>query len=359
MKIISTTPYDDVLERLSPGPQSMRGFDDDYTDIVAYIIRCTHKIWEEKQTGLIDTHYSEDAFIHTPGGDIVGAKTVLANTVQQLALFPDRRLFPEDVIWSGNDIDGFYSSHRIRSTAHHQGFSVYGAPTGKRLTYRVIADCIVKENKIVEEWLVRDDLSIIRQIGLDEHEFVAKLVSMMPEQFSIAGGERSAEQQSSPELSLPATDGFDVEDFVKRVWHHAWNLRMFDSFVDAYISTIQCHSASGRELFGHDDIIQFAIDWLACFPDGQMRFDHFCALGDDEIGYRTSLRWTFTGTHTGYGIYGKPSGKPVKIMGITQAYVHDRKVLEEWTVFDELNILCQLFVPEELDPLPEDNEVNM
>jgi hypothetical protein len=27
--------------------QSMRGFDEDYVDIVDYIVRCTHKIWEE------------------------------------------------------------------------------------------------------------------------------------------------------------------------------------------------------------------------------------------------------------------------------------------------------------------------
>jgi predicted ester cyclase len=336
----------------------MHGFDDDYTDIVAYIIRCTYKIWEEKQIGLIATHYAEDAVIHTPGADIVGAKAVLANTVQQLSLFPDRRLFPEDVIWAGNDEDGFYSSHRIRSTAHHQGLSIYGPPTGRPLKYRVIADCAVKENKIVEEWLVRDDLSIIRQIGLDEHEFVAKLVSMMPEKFSIVEGAQAYGQHSIPDLPPQATDGFDVEAFIKRAWHHAWNLRMFESFVDAYISTIPCHLASGRELFGHNDMIQFAIDWLACFPDGQMHFDHFCALGDEQKGYRTSLRWTFTGTHTGYGIYGKPSGKSVKIMGITQAYVHGGKILEEWTVFDELNMLCQLFVPEESTSLAEYKEVN-
>jgi hypothetical protein len=27
--------------------QSMRGFDECYTDIVDYIVRCTHKIWDD------------------------------------------------------------------------------------------------------------------------------------------------------------------------------------------------------------------------------------------------------------------------------------------------------------------------
>jgi predicted ester cyclase len=365
MKSISPTPYDDVLARLSPGPQSMRGFDEDYTDIVAYIIRCTYKIWEERQIGLINTHYAQDAVIHTPAGDIIGAQAVVANTVQTLALFPDRQLFPEDVIWAGDDENGFYSSHRILSSVHHQGYSLYGPPTGKRLRYRGIADCVVKDNLIVEEWLVRDDLSIVRQIGLDEREYVAKLVALAPAALPAARPEQYAtgeqekriigkrakpgENSLAPEAALKKGEGFDVEYFIKRAWHDAWNRRMFDSLAEAYLSTVHCHSASGRELFGHADLIQFAIDWLACFPDGQMHFDHFCALGDDEKGYRTSLRWTFTGTHTGFGIYGEPGGKPVKIMGITHASVHAGKIIEEWTVFNELDVLCQLYVAEQMD----------
>jgi predicted ester cyclase len=328
----------------------MRGFDSDYSDIVAYIIRCTYKIWEEKQVGLIHSHYSEDAIIHTASGDILGAKAVLANTTQQLSLLPDRRLFPEDVIWTGNDQDGFYSSHRIMSTAHQLGYSLYGAPTGKRLKYRVIADCVVKENKIVEEWLVRDDLSIIRQIGLDEHAYAAKLVTIAPEKYAARAQAPASSIPSTPEQSRRDQAGFYIEDFIKQTWHDVWNRRMFNRCVDAYLSTVHCHSASGRELFGHGDIIQFVIDWLACFPDGQMVCDHFCAVGNEDRGYRTAMRWTFSGNHTGYGIYGAPSGRPVRIMGITQAIVQAGKIIEEWTIFDELNILCQLYVPEVITP---------
>ena len=32
---------------------AMRGFEDDYPDIVDYIIRITHRIWEEKEVGYI------------------------------------------------------------------------------------------------------------------------------------------------------------------------------------------------------------------------------------------------------------------------------------------------------------------
>ena len=359
-KNISDTANHDIPNQLSPetNRQSMRGFDDDYANIVDYIIKCTHKIWEQRQIGLIYTHYLNNAQIHTPSGDIYGSDQVVANTIQTLDLFPDRRLFADDVIWAGNDVDGFYTSHRITSTAHHRGYGIYGPPTGKKLCYRVIADCIVLENRIREEWLVRDDLSIIRQIGLDEHEFAAKLVSLNPDRFTAADIHTPIEQgkgQLPPDEIPPVeSDEFNIEDFVKRAWHDVWNRRMFGKIFESYAQTHHCHSATGRELYGHDELLQFVINGLACFPDGSMSFDHFCALGSDEIGYRTALRWTFTGTHRGYGVYGTPTGKPVQIMGITQQHVQGGKFVEEWTVFDEMNILCQLYVPEEPESLEED-----
>lgn len=337
------TPYYDVYQRIDPGPQSMKGFDPDYENIVDYIIGCTYKIWEEKKIGLIASHYGDEAIVRTPGGEVVGVETVIANTVQALSLMPDRRLFPEDVVWTGNDVEGFLSSHRIMSTAHHQGYGIYGPPTGNRLTYRGIADCLVKENKVVEEWLVRDNLDIILQMDLDGVEFAKKLVSAMPDHYYDA----VPDTRPAPAPPVKQQEGFDPEFFIKDTWHTVWNLRRFDQIKQAYISTIHCHSSGGRALFGHDDLIQFAIDWLACFPDAKLHFEHFCALGDEQSGYRTSLRWTLSGTHTGIGLYGDPSGKPVTIMGITQARIENGLIVEEWTVFDELNILCQLHIPEE------------
>ena len=114
----------DINVTMNPGSekrQGMRGFDADYVDIVDYIVRCTHKIWEEKQVGLIYTHYAYNALVHGTRGDSYGVESVVAGTVQTLAMFPDRRLFADDVIWSGDDETGYYTSHRITSTAHHRG----------------------------------------------------------------------------------------------------------------------------------------------------------------------------------------------------------------------------------------------
>ena len=43
--------------------QSMRGFEPGYVNIVDYIIRITHRIWEEKDIGYIYDTYSHDCTV--------------------------------------------------------------------------------------------------------------------------------------------------------------------------------------------------------------------------------------------------------------------------------------------------------
>ena len=50
----------DGRERVQP----MRGFDPIYTDIVDYIVRCTHRIWDERDVGLIYTHYTHNPYVY-------------------------------------------------------------------------------------------------------------------------------------------------------------------------------------------------------------------------------------------------------------------------------------------------------
>jgi predicted ester cyclase len=51
------------------------------------------------------------------------------------------------------------------------------------------------------------------------------------------------------------------------------------------------------------------------------------------------------GTHQGPGLYGEPTGKRVSIMGISHYHLKNGKFVEEWTVFDEIAVLKQLYTP--------------
>ncbi len=114
----------DSSRLLAPGPQRrqpLQGFDEDYVDIVDYIVRCTHKIWEEKNAGLIYTHYLHNSIVHSGDGAVYGREDIVQSTVQSIAAYPDELAFADDVVWTGNDQDGFYTSHRnttIARTTH-------------------------------------------------------------------------------------------------------------------------------------------------------------------------------------------------------------------------------------------------
>ena len=71
--------------------------------------------------------------MRSPEGIVIGNKKVINATKNTLKEFPDRELLGEDVIWSGNPNDGMLSSHRILSTATHNGTGVFGMPLERNL----------------------------------------------------------------------------------------------------------------------------------------------------------------------------------------------------------------------------------
>ena len=134
----------------------MKGFDPKYRDFPDFILGITKEIWEDRHISVLHHHYSDDIVVRAPASVVVGNKGVIGATMATLAEFPDRTLLGEDVIWSGTPEEGMLSSHRILSTATHLGDGAYGKATGKKLRYRIIADCHAINDQINDEWLIRD-----------------------------------------------------------------------------------------------------------------------------------------------------------------------------------------------------------
>ena len=145
----------------------MKGFDPEFEDLVDYILVITERIWEGREVGAIRRYYAEDCIVRTPLGVTAHVDDMVAGILATLHAFPDRRQLGEDVIWSGDEQTGFLSSHCILSPMHHRGDGTFGPATGKFVCARTIADCAVKDNRITEEWLVRDQAAIVKQIGRD------------------------------------------------------------------------------------------------------------------------------------------------------------------------------------------------
>jgi hypothetical protein len=117
----------------------LKDFDPKYENLPDYILKCTAQIWEGRDIAALDWHYSENLVVRTPAGISQGNSIGKANTMATLTEFPDRQLLGEDVIWCGDDEQGFLSSHRIVSTATHRG-GVFGPTTGIKVIFRTIAE---------------------------------------------------------------------------------------------------------------------------------------------------------------------------------------------------------------------------
>ena len=66
--------YVDLAPTNRARAQPMQGFDEIYTDIVDYIVRCTHRIWDERDVGLIYSHYTHNCVLYTPAARSIRAR---------------------------------------------------------------------------------------------------------------------------------------------------------------------------------------------------------------------------------------------------------------------------------------------
>jgi predicted ester cyclase len=326
--------------------QPMRGFDEQYTDIIDYIVRITHRIWEEYNVGLIYDYYRHNSRVMDDYAIIHGRETIVENTIMTINAFPDTRGYADEIIWAGNEDVGFHTSHRAVIVGHNTGFTQYGPPTNKKVTYWVIADCLSIENEIHEEWVLYNTTSVMRQLGLDIFQQARKL--QRPIDQRGMQDPRSGEPQRLPGLGKPpvlppATDSnFDVEDFVRRAFHEIWNWRLLGKVNDYYAPNVRFHGAGDRELRGTGQLRSYFMSVLAMFPNLAHQIDHIYWMGNVQEGYRVSVRWSVDGAHRGPGLYGKPTGKPISMWGISQLEIRNGKILEEWTLFNEFAVLQQI-----------------
>ena len=323
--------------------QDIPGFGDEYSDIVDYILRCTHRIWEQKDVGLIATHYAPDIVVHMMTGPVYGMDGVIAGTSRTLSAFPDRTLTGEAVIWSDEGDGAYLSSHRITSSATNLGTSELGPATGKRITFTTIADCLCKENLIIEEWLVRDYSAMALELG-----YHPRAVARTHAETDKAQGGRADWRKAAMELvrSAPATlfpaamlpgPEANPQAFAQSFFDAIVNHRRFGMSRDVYSPAAHWSGPGGRRLFGWGEITGWFTALIGSFGDARISIQHVAAV-DDMI----AVRWELAGTHDGGALYGAASGEPIYILAVTHWRIAHNVIVDEVTVFDEVALMRQM-----------------
>ena len=320
----------------------MKGFNSKFENFPDYINDITYEIWEE-ENGVEKLHeyYASDVVMRTPSSIIIGNESVIAATEATLLEFPDRKLIGEDVIWSGSPEEGMLSSHRIISTATHLGDGQFGKATGKKLTYRVIADCHAINNQINDEWLTRDRGSMVLQMGWTPEDFARQEIDR-------EGGPDKCVRPFSPSIDLPGPYngkgnknewGEKYSDILNRIMNSGISVirQEYDRACQLeYPSGVTGHSYANAEAF-----------WMGLrlsFPSASFVIEHQIGRADSMMPPRAAVRWTLKGKHDGLGLFGEPSGAELYLMGISHAEFGPWGLRREYVVFDETAIWKQIIL---------------
>lgn len=317
----------------------MQGFDSKFTDFPDYIIGITKEIWEDRGIATLHQYYAPDIVVRSPASVVIGNQDVIAATLATLAEFPDRTLLGEDVIWTGTPEEGMLSSHRLYSTATHSGDGVYGQATGKRLCYRIIADCHAINNQINDEWLIRDQGAIVRQLGMTPLEFAHI-------QIEREGGADNCAPMFSPAIDKPGPYKGKGND-------NEWGQRYADlvsRLMNADLAAIPKEYDRGCQLeypggvtgHSHGDADKFWTGLRASFPHAEFKIEHQIGRDDELMPPRAAIRWSLHGKHDGWGAFGTPSGAEVYIMGACHAEFGPWGLRREYVLFDETAIWKQI-----------------
>ena len=326
---------------------AMQGFHAEFRNLDDYIRVITNRIWEGGQIDTIRDYYSDPCVVITPSGATTDVQSVIDGTKATLAQFPDRRLLAEDVIEAGDAQAGFLSSHRIISTMTHLGNGNFGKASGKKIHVRTVADCVCKDNRIVHEWLVRDQGAIAAAVGSSPQQ-MAKiwLTSRSKPLLPLA-------QPAAPIWwRNPVSDEPMAQRYANSVGQMLAGKSNDETLYDEAACSLGPVNTThyGRvEIQGFYASIARSISTSSCEIESVAFMPASSGLGRPP---RVALRWRLKGKHSGEGRYSTVNGAAdarncLDILGISHAEFvkigKEWQIQREWVLIDDVAVWMQVF----------------
>ena len=317
----------------------MKSFNPKWKDLPDYILGITKEIWEDRGIATLHHYYGPGMLKRGSRGIVVGAQAVIDETNAALAAAPDLQLLGEDVIWSGNEDDGFLSSHRVLEIFAERDAT--GRPTGRMIHERVIADCFCIADQITDEWLVYDRGAVPRQLGQTARE--AALAEIAAE-----GGPENAARPFTWEHDRPGPylgRGNDNE-WGQRYEHLLTRVMAaeFQALPGIYDRAVHLQLPGGRTVHGLTEADHFWISLRASFPSAKLVIEHRIGREDPMMPPRSALRWSLIGKHDGHGMFGAPSGAMVHLRGASHAEWGPWGLRRDYVLFDEIHVWKQILL---------------
>ena len=310
----------------------------DQNEIENFIYQITEEIWENKKVENIRKYYARDVIVRSPSITTFNCDKVVEATYQTLNQFPDRELIGEDVISCGS-IDKIYlSSHRILSTGTHIGDGIYGKPTGKKVIYRVIADCLVKDNKVIEEWIIRDEKSILNQLGIQTYDYVKQKILEGVYKKSDINSIKNCFKIENKISPCKSKNNNRYKNYFLEI------IKDQNKVYHLYERSAQLYWIGGEVVYTLDHIFEKWKFFLSCFNISKCEISNSILLNQPNMRQRASLRWRLICKHSQNGIFGMPTNKDVEIFGISHAEFGKNGIVREFILIDEISIWKQILL---------------
>jgi hypothetical protein len=205
------------------------------------------------------------------------------------------------------------------------------------VTFRTIADTYCRDNRVWDEWLIRDNAAIAVQLGQ-----TAKVAA----QAVIDSGDLASPLTPASDVVGPYSGtGNDNEwgelhaGILQRVM--AAELAIIDREYDRACSLA---FPGGIEAYGTSAVQDFWMGLRSALPSATFRIEHQIGRVDPMLSPRSAIRWSLTGRHDGWGRYGAPTGADVHVMGVSHAEFGPWGLRRETTLIDDIAIWKQILL---------------
>jgi predicted ester cyclase len=197
---------------------------------------------------------------------------------------------------------------------------------------------VCKDNRIVHEWLVRDQAAIARQIGRHERDVAQDWLD-----------QRGAWHKSA---MPPAPGGYvSFVDTQEPAVAYADSLRELWTAAEAR-SLTRTHDVNaiaalpgGVAAVGLPAIQEFWRGMTGALTDARFQVEHLVANQRPGRSTALAIRWRVQASHSAAGRYGQATNRPVEVMGISHAEIEAGLVVREWHLIDDVAIWMQLLNP--------------
>ncbi|WP_171060649.1 ester cyclase [Poseidonocella sp. HB161398] len=315
----------------------MQRMDDRLEDVPDLVRAATEEIWDRRgRSGAVRDFYCAEVVRRSPAGLVAGDGPAQREVMATASEFPDREILTEDVICRGLGAGrGILASQRMVSRATHSGSGMFGAASGRTLSWRSMADRRVAEGRIAEEWVITDTGGILRQLGQSPKDWMQAI---------LAEGPVDAPLDPSADPPDPAQLPVAKDEIAAQLGD------VLDRLMGADFSAVEqcydpgCALAYPGGVAGHgpQDADRFWLPLRAAFPDAVLTVHHAAGRRDAQMPPRASLRWSLWGRHSGWGSFGAPSQAMVYVLGLTHAEFGPKGIRREWTLYDETAIWSQI-----------------